>query len=230
GRAPDWRRLGIVALIGVLLAVGALGVASLLDDPVGESAPDAARPAVGGSVAGLAPTTTTAPDPSNAELPPFATVLERPLPDGLSEVPAEQAIAPLSRRVAAQRSARRLVELAVGYQRVGRPDSAEPLFREALRLSPGYLPARVGLAMVPGGRDDAGLTQSQSTLTALRREYPRSQMVVFNQAWAALYRRDGEVAFPALRATVRLGPDSFLGAVAASLLAAAKGQGAASGP
>lgn len=233
-RGLDWRRLGIVAVVGVLLALASIGIASMLDDPVGGAAQDKAQPAVDGSVAGLTPDTGgtgTSADPSNAQLPPFAMILERPFPDGLSEAAADRAVAGLAARLARARTPRRLVELASAYQRAGQVGKAEALYREALRADPTFIPAQVGLAMAPGEDGTAaGLDRAQAGLAVLLRGHPRNQLIVFNQAWTALYRRDASIALPALRTASRLDPNSFLGAIAASLLAAADGKGGSTGP
>jgi tetratricopeptide (TPR) repeat protein len=232
-RTPDPRRLGIVAALGVALAAFALGIASLLDDPAGAGQRDVAQPIIAGPVAGLdGSTTSTGPatSPGEIDLPPFAMVLERPLPEGLSEVAPERALARLERRVAERREPRRLVELAVGYQRAARTGDAERTLREALRLDPDYLPARIGLALNAGASGAPGLARAQRAMDALARSRPRSQLVHFNRAWTALYRRDAAVAFPALETTVRLDPDSYLGVVAERLLEAARRPVPRSGP
>ena len=241
-RAPDWRRLGIVGALGVALAALAVGVASLLDDPAGAGQRDVAQPIVAGPVVGLdGSTTTTGPavSPGEIALPPFAMVLERPLPEGLSEIPPARALARLERwiaerrperRAAERREPRRLVEQAVGYQRAARTADAERTLQEALRLGPDYLPARIGLALNAGASGPQGLARAQQALDALARSRPRSQLVHFNRAWTALYRRDAAVAFPALETTVRLDPDSYLGVVAERLLEAARRPTPSSGP
>jgi hypothetical protein len=237
-RAPDWRRLGLIAVIGVLVAVAAVGIARMLDDPVGGSTPDEARPAVGGAVAGLVPTDTTPGDTTPTTTPlkatdvlgPYSMVLAGPLPERLSDATATVAVTRLEARLREKRSLRRIVELAYGYQRVDQPEKAAPLFSEALRLRPGYLPARIGIATIPGETGGRGLLQSRTALAALRREFPRSQIVIFNQGWIALYLRDGPAATKEFETVERLGPKTALGRAATAFLIALSGQVTTTGP
>ncbi|HEY7514587.1 MAG TPA: tetratricopeptide repeat protein, partial [Vicinamibacteria bacterium] len=217
----DRRRAGIVAGLGVALAAVALGLASLLNDPTGPR-PSAAQSASAGAAR-------TAP-PSAEDLPPLSTLLERPLPGGLATAPPEVAARDLERRLAAQRSPRRLVELGVAYQRLDSPDRAVPLFREALSLDPGFIPARVGLAMAGAGSGAGAAVRAQRSLEALERKFPRNQLVVFNLAWAAIYAQDGPVVIRALERTLALDDSSYLGVVAQSLLQAGRSGSSSSEP
>jgi tetratricopeptide (TPR) repeat protein len=112
------------------------------------------------------------------------------------------------------------VELAVAYQRLGTPERALPLLREALAIDPAFVPARVALPMAEVGSDPAGASRAQTKLEALERELPNNQLVVFNVAWAAVYAEDGAVAIRAFRRTVALDDTSYLGLLAEQLLGA----------
>jgi len=136
----------------------------------------------------------------------------------------------LEKRLAEERSPRRLVELGVAYQRLGTPDRAVPLFREALSRDPGYIPARVGLAMANAGSGTGAARRAQRRLESLERRYPRNQLVVFNLAWAAIYAQDGPVVIRALEKTVALDDASYLGVIAQSLLRAGRSGSASSEP
>lgn len=193
------------------MAALSLGIASLLNDPVG-SRPVAAQPA---------DTTPTTPGrPSVGDLPPLSTLLDRPFPGDLASAQPQAAADALEKRLADERSPRRLVELAVAYQRLGTPERALPLLREALTIDPDFVPARVALPMAEAGSDSAAASRAQAKLEALERELPRNQLVVFNVAWAAVYAEDGAVAIRALRRTVALDDTSYLGLLAESLLGA----------
>ena len=204
-RGLGGRRAALVVGLGAALAALALGVASLLNDPTGP------RPSVARS---------TAPVPSVADLPPFSTLLDRPFPGNLATAQPETAAQGLEKRLAAERTPRRLVELGVAYQRLGAPERAVPLFREALSLDAAFVPARVGRVMAEAGADAAAASRALRGLEALEREMPRNQLVVFNVAWAAIYAEDGAVAIRALRRTAALDKNSYLGLVAGQLLTA----------
>lgn len=193
------------------MAALSLGIASLLNDPVG-SQPVAAQAAD--------PTSTAGSPPSVDRLPPFSTLLDRPFPGDLASAQPQTAADALEKRLAQERSPRRLVELAVAYQRLGAPERALPLVREALTIDPAFVPARVALPMAEAGSEPAGASRALATLEALERELPRNQLVVFNVAWAAVYAEDGAVAIRALRRTVALNDTSYLGVLAESLLGA----------
>jgi tetratricopeptide (TPR) repeat protein len=210
-RRPNGRSLAIILGIGVAFAALSLGVASLLNDPVGP------RP-VAAEVGEDTPTTPG--QPSVGDLPPFSTLLDRPFPGDLATAQPQTAAEGLEARLAQERTPRRLVELAVAYQRLGTPERAVPLLKEALTLDPGFVPARVALPMAEAGSDPAGAGRAQARLEALERELPRNQLVVFNVAWAAVYAEDGAVAIRALRRTVALDDSSYLGLVAEQFLGA----------
>jgi tetratricopeptide (TPR) repeat protein len=207
-RRPNGRSLAIILGIGVAFAALSLGVASLLNDPTGP------RPVVADD------TPTTPGQPSVGELPPFSTLLDRPFPGDLASAQPQTAAEGLEARLAQERTPRRLVELAVAYQRLGAPERAVPLLKEALTLDPNFVPARVALPMAEAGSEPSGASRAQAKLEALERELPRNQLVVFNVAWAAVYAEDGAVAIRALRRTVALDDSSYLGLVAEQFLGA----------
>ena len=203
------------------VAALSLGVASLLNDPTGQ------RPV---AVQASDPTTTTPPEASTEDLPPFSTLLDRPFPGDLASAQPETAAEGLETRLAQERTPRRLVELGVAYQRLVTPDRAVPLLREALSMDGNFVPARVALIMAEAGAGLSGASGAQKKLQALERELPRDQMVVFNVAWAAIYAEDGREAIRAFRRTVALDNASFLGVTAEQLLNAGGADAPTTGP
>lgn len=216
---PPWRRLALVVGIWIALAGGALLVANALDSPAGEGAPDKAQPAVPGPIAET--TTAGGAAPAGAAgLPPFAMVLDHRLPASVANlVPARQA-QELQTLAMATRDPKRFVELGSVLQVVGDLASAEFAYRSALKLGPGNMAARVGLAVVSGGSGAGGLAVAARRLNVLAADHPRDQLVRFNQAWVEIYRQRAAAAEVQLKRVVALGPDTRLGRTAAALLAA----------
>jgi hypothetical protein len=206
------RRLAAVLGIWVVAAGGALLIADALDSPVGEGARDEAQPAAPGPVA--------VPQPSAADLPPLALVLDRPLPAGVAELPPARQVERLRRLAADDPTPRRLVELGSALQLARDRAGAARAYEQALRLAPGDVAARAGLATVAGGAGDAGLARASAQLSALARAHPRSQLVAFNQGWVEIYRRRAAPARAAWQRTVALGATTRLGNTATALLEA----------
>jgi tetratricopeptide (TPR) repeat protein len=210
---PSPRRLATVLGVWALVAGGAILVALALDSPVGAGDRDVARPAAPGEVA--APGEAMGP----GELPPLALVLDTPPPDGIGQLPPIAQVERL-RQLAAGGSPRRLVELGAALQLLQQGDAAREAYEAALRVAPGDVAARVGLAMVEGATGDAGLRRAGAQLERLARERPRDQLVSFNQGWLALYGGLRDTAERAWRRTVALDPTSRLGRIAPVLLRA----------
>ncbi len=208
----------ILAAVGVTLVVGlaAVGVASLLNDPVGAGARDAARPIVAGPI--VAPGQELTGGPS--DLPPLAVVLDQPPPRGIGSLPAEDQIPRLQALVASGAEPRRLVELGAALQATRRLEEAREAFEDALSRNPGDVAARVGLAITLGGQGPDGLDQAARDLSDLERRYPDNQIVAFNRGWVGIYLRDAEMARQAWERTVEIDPDSRLGQTSAQLLEA----------
>ena len=209
---PPLRRLVILVGAWIALAGGALLVANALDTPTGQSARDEAQAAAPGPVA------TTA--PSSAALPPFAMVLDHPLPAKLSGLPPARQAQELRVMAMTTKDPARFVELGSVLQVVGDPASAQFSYQSALKFDPGDLSAQVGLAVIRGGEGAAGLADADRRLAALAGSYPREQIVRFNQAWVAIYRGRADVADAQLKRTVALGAETRLGRTAAALIAA----------
>lgn len=206
----------LVALGAVWLAIfgGALGLALLLDDPVGEGARDEAQPIVAGPVVGPGQELTGREGP----LPPLAMVLDRPPPQGLGRLEPEQRIPRLLELASVNAEPRRLVELGVAYQEAGDTGRALGAYEDALRLDPGDLAARVGLAMATGATGSDGLERAGEAMDLLAEQVPRSQLVQFNRAWLGLYREDAETVLDGWRRTRALDATSPLGVTATTLL------------
>lgn len=217
-RVPP-RRLALLLAVSAALAVAAIGLAAALDRPVGAGARDQARPVVAGDVRPPGGDLAAA----DGDLPPLALVLDRPLPDGIGRLPPGEQLSRLRELAFTRGEARRVVELAVLYQRLGDQGAARATYREALKLDPNDVAARAGLAMAEGARGGDGLDRAAAALRRLAMEQPDSQLVAFNEGWLAVYRREAQAAGRAWRRTVRLDPNSPLGRTASSLLKALGG-------
>ena len=204
-------------LVGAWIAVagGALLIANALDTPTGQSARDEARAAAPGPVAAAAPDT-----PGTAALPPFAMVLDHPLPAKVTGLPPARQAQELRVMAMTSKDPVRFVELGSVLQVVGDLASARFSYQSALRFDPGNLAAMVGLAVVRGGEGAAGLADADRRLAALAASHPGEQIVRFNQAWVAIYRGRAGAADAQLRRTVALGAQTRLGRTAAALVAA----------
>ena len=225
------RRLAVVLGIWVVAAGGALLVADALDSPVGEGARDEAQPAAPGPVE-LPPESGVAGAGTGVDgaLPPLALVLDRPLPEGVSDLPPARQVERLHQRAADDPSPRRLVELGSVLQLAGDDDGARRAYEEALALAPGDVAARTGLAMVPGASGGPGLESASAELSELARAHPRSQLVAFNQGWVEIYRRRPGPARSAWERTIALGAETRLGTTAIALVDALETGGSGRGP
>jgi hypothetical protein len=236
------RRLAAVAGIWLVLTGGAVLVANAMDQPVGAGERDRAQPAAvaaseapatgvvegrqtdgtaDGGAASRGPAPTSRPARADSvQLPPFAMVLDHPLPAEVKDLNLGARAEALRREAMTTNDPVTLVELGTVVQEIGDVQSAEFAYRSALDARPGYLPARVGLAVAPAANGPAGLAQAASALRALAADHPGSQLVSFNQGWVALYREDAAAARAAFARTRALGPGTRLGRTAATLLTA----------
>jgi hypothetical protein len=195
------------------LAVGAaLLLADALDSPVGEGARDEAQAVAPGPVA--VPGGALA---GGEGLPPLALVLDRPLPEGIADLPPIRQATRLSELARSDPDPRRLVELGSVFQLLGDPEDAARAYRAAAARAPADAAARAGLAMVEGTGGE-GLARAAAGLAALAREHPDDQLVAFNQGWVEIYRRRAGPAERAWRRTVALGEGTRLGRTATALL------------
>lgn len=208
----------ILAAVAVALVVGlaAVGVATVLDDPVGEGARDAA-PIVAGPVVAPGQELTGGPN----DLPPLALVLDRPPPGEIGSLPAEDQV-PRLRALTADETQppRRLVELGAALQASRRLDEARVAFERALTRNPDDVAAEVGLALTRGGQGPEDLERAANLLAALEAQNAENQVITFNRGWVSIYRRDAETAREAWERTVEIAPQSRLGQTASQLLAA----------
>lgn len=222
----------ILAAVAIALVVGlaAVGVATVLDDPVGEGARDAA-PIVAGPVVAPGQELTGGPN----DLPPLALVLDRPPPGEIGSLAAEDQV-PRLRALAADEAQppRRLVELGAALQASRRLDEAREAFESALMRNPDDVAAEVGLALTLGGAGPDGLERAANLLDDLEAQNAENQIITFNRGWVSIYRRDAETAQEAWERTVEIAPESRLGQTATQLLAALEqdqsGAGAAPNP
>ncbi|WP_217913506.1 hypothetical protein [Miltoncostaea marina] len=213
-RRPSPRHLAAVAAVWVAVVGAALLTARALDAPVAAGARDAAQPAVPDAVAGG-----TGERPVGT-LPPFAMVLDRPLPPGVAGLdPAAQA-GELRARAARTRDPDRLVELGAVMQTLGDAGSAASAYRSAFAIAPGALAPRVGLAVVDGHEGQEALARGAGRLAALVADHPRDQLVAFNRAWVEIYRERRAAARALLRRSRALGAGTRLGRTSGALLVA----------
>lgn len=217
----------ILAAVAVALVVGlvAVGVATVLDDPVGAGARDAA-PIVAGPVVAPGQELTGGPN----DLPPLALVLDRPPPGEIGSLPAEDQV-PRLRALTADEAqpARRLVELGAALQASRRLEEAREAFESALRRDPDDVAAEVGIALTLGGGGPEGLERAASALADLEAQNAENQIITFNRGWVSIYLRDAEAAREAWERTVEISPQSRLGQTASQLLAALEQDQARSG-
>ncbi len=219
------RRLAAVLAVWAVAVGGALLIANALDSPVGEGARDEAQAAAPGPVA------VPGGELGGGEggLPPLALVLDRPLPDGIGDLPPIRQAARLSELARSDPDPRRLVELGSVLQLLGNPEGAGVAFQAAAQRAPDDVAARAGLAIVEGAAGGAGLARAAAGLGALAREHPDDQLVAFNQGWVEIYRRRSAPAQEAWRRTVALDPDSRLGLTATALIQELEGPGGGGG-
>ncbi len=209
---PRYRRLAVI--LGVwLAAVGvALLLANALDDPVGAGERDAAQPAAPGEVsepaAGL-----------SEDLPPLTTILDRPFPAGVADLPPIRQATRLQQLAEGGTEARRFVELGTVLQTLGNPTGAAASYRRALRLGGDDVAAETGLAMVSASVGDEGPQRAAERLDALAASHPDSQLVAFNQGWLSVYRSRPEDARTHWERVIAIDPDTRLGQAARALIA-----------
>lgn len=207
------RRLAVTIVVALAAALAALGVATLLDDPVGEGPRDQ-EPIIAGVVTPQGEELTGGDSP----LPPLAIILPRALSADIRQLPAEQQVVTLRESLAQRPTARRYVELGRAYMELADADSAAAAFEEGTALAPSDPEPLVGLAMSRAVADDTGLDEATGELESLAQRFPQSQVVAFNQGWLALYRPDVATVTAAWRRTIELGPRTPLGRLAADLL------------
>lgn len=207
------RRLAATVAAAVVAALVALGIASLLNDPVGEGPQDKA-PIIVGVVTPQGQELTG----GESKLPPLSIILPRALPPAIRQLPAEQQVVALREVIAKTPTAKRYVELGRAYMDLADADSAATAFRQAERLAPSDPEPLVGLAMSRAIATDTGLQEASGELESLAQRFPDSQLVVFNQGWLALYVPDVTTVTASWKRTVQLGPRTPLGLLAADLL------------
>ena len=214
-RRPPPRWIAAVLGIWLLVAGGAILVARALDSPVGAGARDEAQPAVPGPVAALGS------DPGAPEETFLALFPPEALPDDVAALPADQRAARLRGLVAAgAKGASVRVALGAALQEQGDGAGAARAYREALRVAPGDLSARVGLAMVLGAQAPPGPARAAARLATLASANPGSQVVLFNQGLLAISRGRAAEARQAWDRTVGAGPTTRLGILATRALEA----------
>jgi tetratricopeptide (TPR) repeat protein len=118
----------------------------------------------------------------------------------------------------------RLLERGSMLQEEGHQESAEQLYREAVRRDPDDAQARVAAAVGLFDEDDLAATFSQ--LGPLSSRFPRSQAVHYYLAYLLAWTHQGADAIAQYRTTLRLGPTTELGRAAAEWLSAIAKAGA----
>jgi len=208
------RGIAILVAVWVALSAGAIGVATVLDDPVGAGPRDAARPIIAGPVVQPGDELTGRDD----GLPPIGLVLTEPLSTDLLNLPVEQRVVELQRIAATSADPQRLLELGTVHQQLGDTAAARAAYRDALRLDPKNSGARVGLQMADAATGSAGQEAAAEALTALAEELPDSQIVHFNRGWLDIYRREFDGAVVNLRRVQEIDAATPLGQTAAELV------------
>ncbi|MDH3226956.1 MAG: hypothetical protein OEM67_07695 [Thermoleophilia bacterium] len=225
GRAPR-RRIALVAAVWIAVSAGAVGVASVLDDPVGAGPRDEARPIIAGPIVEPGDELSGRDD----GLPPVGLVLEQPLATDLLNLSIDQRAEELQRIAATSADSRRLLELGTVHQQRGDTAAAREAYRDALRLDAGNVAARVGLQMADAATGTAGQEAAADALGELAKELPDSQIVHFNRGWLDIYRREFDGALASLRRVQELDSTTPLGRTAAELVVRIEeGQAAAAG-
>jgi hypothetical protein len=213
GSRPTPKAILTAVVAALIVGLAAVGVATMLDDPVGEGARDAA-PIVAGPVVAPGQELTGGPN----DLPPLALVLDRPPPGEIGTLPAEDQVPRLQALSADQTQPRRLVELGAALQASRRLDEARAAFERALEVDSNDIAAQVGLALTDGAAGPGGLDQAESELADLEAQNARNQVITFNRGWVAIYRSDAETARSAWERTVEIAPETRLGQTASQLL------------
>ena len=188
-RRPPPRWVAAVLGIWIVVAGGAILLAKALDSPVGAGPRDEAQPAVPGS-GGVA---RHQPERIGARRS-WRLFPADALPADIAGLPKAERAARLRALVAAGAGgASARVALGSVLQEQGDGAGAERAYRDALRVAPGDLSARVGLAMVLGAQAPPGPARAAARLASLASANPGSQVVLFNQGLLAVSRgRAGE--------------------------------------
>jgi tetratricopeptide (TPR) repeat protein len=214
-RRPPRRWVAAVLGIWIVVAGGAILMAKALDSPVGAGARDEAQPAVPGPVAALDTDPGASGETFLALFPPDA------LPADIAALPKAERAARLRALVAAgSGGAPTRVALGAALQEQGDGAGAARAYRDALRMAPDDLPARVGLAMVLGAQPPPGPARAAARLATLASENPGSQVVLFNRGLLAVSRGRAGEARQDWNETVAADPASRLGILAARALEA----------
>ncbi|MGD9571242.1 MAG: tetratricopeptide repeat protein [Thermoleophilia bacterium] len=209
---PRYRRLAVILGVWLAAVAVALLVASALDDPVGAGDRDAAQPAAPGEVSDQA-------GGLSEDLPPLTTILDRPLPAGVADLPPIRQAARLRQLAEGSGEARRFVELGTVLQTLGDPAGAAASYRRALRLGGDDVAAETGLAMVSATAGAEGPQRAADRLGALAASHPDSQLVAFNQGWLAVYRSRRDDAREHWERVIAIDADARLGLAARALIA-----------
>ena len=213
-REPSRQRRGRligVALSGVAAALAATGLATRLDRPT-QLGPKDAAPIIAGPVIIDDEETFGA-----TGLPPFALVLERPVPADLSRLPRPKRLKALRDRAVGGDPAI-LVQLGAAEQRTGEQGRARQAFEKALSAAPDNLAAQIGLAFTNASAGGSAAGEAALLLQRLADEHPSDQLVSFNRGWLAAYRRDATTALLAWRQALEIDPSTALGATARGLI------------
>jgi cytochrome c-type biogenesis protein CcmH/NrfG len=214
-RRPPPRWVAAILGIWIVVAGGAILVARALDSPVGAGARDEAQPAVPGPVAALDS------DPGGEEGTFLALFPAEAPPADIAALPKAQRPARLRALIAGGAGGASVrVALGAALQEQGDGAGAQAAYREALRVAPGDLSARVGLALVLGAQAPPGPARGAARLETLASANPGSQVVLFNQGLLAVARGRAGEAREAWNRTVAAGPTTRLGILAMRALQA----------
>jgi hypothetical protein len=214
-RRPPRRWVAAVLGIWIVLAGGVILLARALDSPVGAGARDEAQPAVPGPVAAL----DTNPSASGETF--LALFPADALPADIAALPKAERAARLHALVGAGAGGASVrVALGSALQEQGDGAGAARAYRDALRVAPGDLSARVGLAMVLGAQAPPGPARAAARLATLASANPGSQVVLFNQGLLAISRGQAGEARQDWNRTVAAGATTRLGILAARALEA----------
>lgn len=213
-RRPPRGRVLAVAAAALVAGGTALGIASLMDEPVDGAARDLAPIVVGNVV----PPGEELTGENTSGLPPLAIVLAAATPQAIAALPAAQQVVQLREDVASAPRPASYLQLGRALMELGDAPSAREAFTRAAELAPGSPAPLVGLAMTDGIEGDAGLARAAARMEALARRFPADQLVAFNRGWLAVYRRDAATVVASWRRAVELGPRTALGETAAELL------------
>lgn len=210
---PRPRRLAVAAIGAAVVCGAAAATAAWLDDPVGEGPRDAA-PIVAGVVNPAGRELTGAQE----SLPPLSLMSSTPLGAEYTNTTPEQQVVKLRDAIADRPTVTRYIALGRAYMALQDTSAARGAFDEAAALAPKNPEPLVGLAMLPAIGSDTGMSTATRNVDRLVKRYPQSQVVVFNQGWLALYRRDVPTVRTAWRRARALGPSTALGQLSTALL------------